>query len=66
MTKGKSMKIVNKGGAGGFALFIAFWGAVVYFVQNSVGFWGFCLALLKAVVWPAIVLHKVLMLLNVG
>lgn len=66
MAKDK-VKVINRGGApSGLALFIAFWGAVVYFVQNSVGFWGFMLAVLKAMVWPAIVLHKVLVLLNVG
>ncbi len=65
MVNAKRAKMANKGGAGGVALFIAFWGAVVYFVQNSVGFWGFILAILKAIVWPAIVLHKVLVLLKV-
>jgi hypothetical protein len=57
MARGKdSVKIVNQGGFGG-AYFVAMIGAAVYFVQNSAGFWGFIWALLKAVVWPAFLVH---------
>lgn len=63
----KSVKVINKsGGPLGFTLFAAWIGAVVYFVQNSYGFWGFILAVLKACVWPAYVLHRVLQLLNIA
>lgn len=66
MAKGdKSVKVINKGGPFGWVFFLTFIGAAVYFVQNSVGFWGFILALLKAAVWPAIVMHQALVLLNV-
>ena len=58
-------KVVNQGGPTGFVFFVAWFGAVVYFVQQSVGFWGFWLALLKACVWPAYVLYHVLLLLNI-
>ncbi|HJQ08664.1 MAG TPA: hypothetical protein VJ836_04260 [Candidatus Saccharimonadales bacterium] len=57
-------KIINDNSSMGFVLFVAFIGAAVYFVQQSAGFWGFILALLKAVVWPAIVLYNVLEILK--
>lgn len=60
----KKMKVVNRGGPLGFVLFVAWIGAVVYFVQHSYGFWGFVLAVLKSFVWPAYVLHHVLVLLH--
>lgn len=59
------VKVVNKGGPLGGAYFLTFIGAAVYFVQNSAGFWGFVLALLKACVWPAYVVHRALELLNI-
>jgi hypothetical protein len=39
-------------------------GAAVYFVQNSRGFWMGCIGVLKALVWPAIIVYKVLELLK--
>lgn len=61
----KSAKMVNNGGPLGFVFFAAWVGALVYFVQHSDGFWGAILAFLKACVWPAYVLHHVLVLLHV-
>lgn len=57
---------VHADGPLGFVLFVAWIGAVVYFVQISNGFWGFIVALLKSIVWPAYVLHAVLRVLNVN
>jgi hypothetical protein len=65
MAKKDKVKVINKGGPLGFVFFTAWIGALVYFVQNSVGFWGFILAVLKSLVWPAFVLHAVLKLLAV-
>lgn len=65
MAKDKTIKVVNKGGPIGFVLFVAWFGALVYFVQQSEGFWGFILAFLKACVWPAFVLHRALDLLHI-
>ena len=59
------VKVINKGGALGGAFFIAYVGAAVYFVQHSHDFWGFLLALLKACVWPAFVVHRALQLLHI-
>ena len=65
MAKDKTVKVINKsGGPLGGVYFMTVIGAAVYFVQNSVGFGGFLLALLKALVWPAFVVHEVLDLLN--
>ncbi len=68
MVKGKrtSKQVINNSaGPLGFVFFMAWIGALVYFVQLSEGFWGFVLAFLKSIVWPAYVLHAVLGLLNI-
>ncbi|QQG51239.1 MAG: hypothetical protein HZB75_01910 [Candidatus Saccharibacteria bacterium] len=59
MTKGDSslVKITNQHGPSGFLFFVAYIGAVIYFFQQSPDFWGFILALLKAIVWPAFVMY---------
>ncbi len=59
------VKVVNEGGPWGFVLFMAWIGALVYFVQQSEGFSGFILALLKSIVWPAYIVHAVLGLLGI-
>jgi hypothetical protein len=65
MAKAKnSAKVINQGGFGG-AYFFAMVGAAVYFVQNSAGFWGFILALLKAIAWPAFLVHSGFKLMGV-
>lgn len=60
----KTVKVINKGGPMGFVMFAAWLGALVYFVQQSVGFGGFLLAVLKSLIWPAFVLHRALELLQ--
>ena len=35
-------------------------GAAIYFIQHATGFWGVILAILKALVWPAILIYKIL------
>ncbi len=52
------IKVVKEDGSMGFVLFMAWMGALVYFVQQSEGFWGFILAVLKAIVWPAFLVHN--------
>ena len=52
----KKVKVVNEGPMG-FALFLAYMGAAVYFWHQASGFWGFVWALLKAVAWPAILVY---------
>lgn len=63
--KSKTVKVINNsGGAGGFVLFVAFIGALVYFVEQADGFWQVILAFLQAIVWPAFVLYHVLQILG--
>ncbi len=35
-------------------------GALVYFIQHANGFWDGVLGILKALVWPAILIYKLL------
>lgn len=37
---------------------LAFIGAVVYFIQHATSFWLGVLGVLKAIVWPAILMYK--------
>lgn len=39
-------------------------GAAVYFIQASTGFWMGVLGVLKGIVWPAMVVYKVLELMK--
>ncbi len=43
---------------------MAFIGALVYFIQHAIGFWGGVAGIFKALFWPAMVLYKVLGILN--
>lgn len=58
------IKVVKNDGSLGFVVFTAWAGALVYFVQASAGFGGFILAVLKSIVWPAVVVHRALELLS--
>lgn len=59
------IKVNKKDGPVGFTLFLAFIGAAVYFVNQVDGFWNIIFALLKAAVWPAILLHSIFQYLGV-
>jgi hypothetical protein len=52
--------VIHNDGMLGFTLFLTTVGAAVYFVQQSTGFWGAILGVLKALVWPAMLMYKVL------
>lgn len=54
------VKVNKRGGSAGFVLFVTFIGAAVYFVNQVDGFWNIVLAVLKAMVWPAILIYNVL------
>jgi hypothetical protein len=56
----KRRKVMNHGAIYGLGII----GAAVYFIQHSTGFWMGVLGVLKALVWPALVLYKVLALLQ--
>jgi hypothetical protein len=48
----------------GGAYFLTIIGAAIYFIHSAAGFWLGVLGLLKALVWPAFVIYKVLELLK--
>lgn len=57
----KSKKeMMNQNGPLGFVLFMAWFGALVYFVNHAEGFGQVLFAFIQACIWPAIVLYKVL------
>ena len=58
------IKIDKKNGPAGFAMFTAWMGALVYFVNQVDGFWNIIAAFFKACVWPAILIYNVLQLLT--
>lgn len=62
MKGGKEMK--NSGGASSAVYGLGFIGALVYYLQHATTFWGGVLGVLKAFVWPALLVYKVLDLLK--
>lgn len=52
------IKVVKDDGSLGFVLFMAWAGAVVYFVGQVDGFWNIVVAFLKACVWPAFLVYQ--------
>jgi hypothetical protein len=51
----------SKGAAGGCGFyFLGFLGAVIFFIENTSGFWLTIWAILKAIVWPVFVVHHLL------
>ena len=61
----KQRKVIRKAQPASGFYFLAFIGAAVHFVQQSEGFWGFILAILKAAVWPAFLIERVFELIRV-
>jgi hypothetical protein len=57
---GDRVRIVQQNGQLGLVLVVAFVGALVYFVSRAHGFGGVVLAILEAMVWPAILLFHLL------
>lgn len=49
----------------GYIFFVAYIGAVIYFIERNEGFWGGVLAFLQAAVWPAYLMHAVLGVLGI-
>ena len=59
-SEGKKKWRGKSGGAGSGAYFVAFIGATVYYLQHATSFWDGVLGILKACVWPALLVHKLL------
>lgn len=49
----------------GYVFFAAYIGALVFFIERNIGFWGDVLAFIQAALWPAYVVYEVLVRLNV-
>ena len=49
---------------GGGIYGLAFIGALIYFIQHATSFWNGALGVLKALVWPAILIYKALQFLG--
>jgi hypothetical protein len=50
----------SKAGPSGGIYGLAFIGAAIYFIQHATTFWAGVLGVLKALVWPAILIYKCL------
>ena len=53
-------KAMRNNGACGGVYGLAFIGAAIYFIQHSTTFWEGVLGFLKALVWPATLMYKLL------
>jgi len=64
---GKCDKWHKHGGGfmGGGFYFLGFLGAAVYFIQHASGFWMGMLGLLKAIVWPAMLIFELFVRLGI-
>lgn len=60
----KNKNGVHSSGMLGGAYFLTIIGAAVYFIQQATTFWGGVLGLLKAFVWPAFMIYRILELLK--
>lgn len=57
-------KTMNKNMTCGSIYGLAFIGAAFYFIQHAASFWEGVLGFLKALVWPAVLMYKLLELLK--
>lgn len=63
--EGECVTVHNKGGAfGGGVYGLAFFGALIYYLDKADSFWIGVLGILKAIVWPAMLIYKAFTLLN--
>ena len=54
----------NSGGSGSAVYGIGIFGAAFYFFPQAVGVTGFVMAILKSLVWPALLVYQALTLLK--
>ena len=55
---------MRAGGSPSIVYGMALVGALVYHVQHTTSFWSVVLGILKAIVWPALLIYKLLEFLN--
>ncbi len=58
--KKKDKKVNSSHGTAGSLYFVGFVGALVYWMQAAVGFGAVITGILKALVWPAYIVYKLL------
>lgn len=61
----KGWKKHSGSGAAGTIWFLGFVGAAVFFIQQAASFGAGVVGLLKALVWPAFIVHALLEFLNI-
>jgi hypothetical protein len=55
-----SRKMTCTGGTSGCIYGLAFVGALIYYIQHAETFWQGILGFLKALIWPAMLIYKLL------
>jgi hypothetical protein len=61
----KTVNVIHKNGPAGGMFLVTYIGAATYFVQRADGFWEVVVALIKAIVWPGFLIHRVFELLRI-
>ncbi len=56
----KTVKIINRGGQGDAVYFFGIIGAAIFYIHQASGFGEIVVALLKALVWPAYLVYRLL------
>lgn len=64
MSGEKNVRYYGRGGGGGAVYGLGLIGALVYYIQQSDGFWDGVLGVLKALVWPAFLVYELLKLVS--
>lgn len=63
MAKKKVNKCMSDSGCGGFAYCLGVIGALIFYLSNATGFWSGVLGVLKALIWPTMVVLNLLQFL---
>ena len=50
----------NNGAAGGVVYGLGFIGAVIYYIQHAMTFWIGVLGIIKAIIWPVLLIYRLL------
>lgn len=53
-------KIIYRGGGGSWLYLLGLIGAMIFYIQESTGFWSGVVGVLKALVWPVFVVYDLL------
>jgi hypothetical protein len=60
---GSDTKVNIGNDSGGWLYCLGILGAAVYYIQHATGFWDGVLGILKALVWPAMVVYRAMELM---